>query len=871
MPYVPPTFRPLHDGWTLTAVEGPVPDVAAAGSGRSVAAALAAGIPAVVPGEAHLDLLAAGLIADPFDGDNEAAQQWIGDTSWRWSTTFDWQPGDATRHDLVAHGLDTVATVELNGTVVGRTQNMHRGYRWDVRPLLVPGANTLTVTFAAPVPEALARAERDGALPRVNHHEYNQLRKMACSFGWDWGIDVAGAGIWKPIGIESWSGVRIASVRPLVDVVPGPATATGETRHRGVLTADVEIERDGVRPDEDVRVVVAVTGPEGEGPLLATGVVPAGQTTTAVEVVVDDVRRWWPVGHGDQPLYAVDVTAATGADTSDWQGRVGFRTVTVDTADDAAGAPFVLQVNGEPVLVRGINWIPDHAFLTKVTRDRYARGIVDALEANVNLFRVWGGGIYENDELYDLADEAGILMWQDFLFACAAYSEDDAMRAEVEAEARENVTRLSPHPSLVIWNGNNENTWGSVDWGWGGRLGGRPWGDCYYRELLPAVLAELDPTRFYSPASPYSFGQYRHPNDERYGTMHVWDVWNRADYTVYRQYKPRFVSEFGFQAPPAWSTLTRVVHDEPLDPFGPQMLVHQKANLGNKKLERGWQGHLPDPATIEDWHWTTQLNQAQAIRFGVEHFRSLTPHCSGTVLWQLNDNWPVVSWAAVDHDGHRKPLWHVLRAAYAPRLATLQPRASATAQEAAWEGLEAEPDTLALVLVNDTGEPFEGTFTATRQGFDGTVLASATLSVSVAARGAADVVVPAEVATFGDVAREVVVVAPDAPGTGFATAYADGADVVGQALDPESLQVTAVRADGGYALTVTATSYARDVFCHTDRVDPASVVDGGMVTLTAGESVTWYVTSTADVEPAALAAQVRCANDLLTGGPTREA
>ncbi|QAY69790.1 glycoside hydrolase family 2 protein [Xylanimonas protaetiae] len=845
MTHVPTTFRPLHEGWTVTAVDGPVPPEARA--------ALAAGVPAVVPGEAHLDLVAAGLVADPFDGDNESAQQWIGDTAWRYATTFDLAPGDATRHDLVAYGLDTVATVELNGVVVATTQNMHRTYRWDVRGLLRAGANTLAVTFAAPVPEALARAERDGALPRVNHHEYNQLRKMACSFGWDWGIDVAGAGIWKPVGIDAWSGVRIASVRPLVDVVTRP-----DGGHDGVLTAHVEIERDDMTRGE-VPVEVTLAEPEGGWALRVVGVVPAGESRATVTVGKEDVRRWWPVGHGEQPLYGVEVRAADAV----WTGRVGFRTVEVDTADDAAGAPFALRVNGEPVLVRGVNWIPDHAFLTKVTRERYARAIDDARGANVNLFRVWGGGIYENDDLYDLADEAGILLWQDFLFACAAYSESAEMAAEVEAEARDNVTRLSPHPSLVIWNGNNENTWGRTDWGWGGRLGGRPWGDGYYRDLLPGVLADLDPTRFYSPASPYSFGEYRHPNDERFGTMHVWDVWNRVDYTVYRDYAPRFVSEFGFQAPPAWSTLTRVVHDEPLDPFGPQMLVHQKATLGNTKLERGWQGHLPDPATVEDWHWTTQLNQAQAIRFGVQHWRSLTPHTTGTILWQLNDSWPVVSWAAVDHDGHRKPLWHALRDAYAPRLATIQPRASQAARDAAWEGLPPEPDQTALVLVNDTAAPFAGTFTATRQAFDGTVLAKAGLEVAVPARGTATVVLPADVAAFGDRAREVVVVTPDDAAAGFATAYLDGADVVGQALDPAPLRVTVEPVAGGHALTVTATSYARDVMALVDVVDPRARVDGGMVTLTAGRSVTWTVTGADD--PAALAATVRCANDLLDG------
>jgi len=844
MTNVPPTFRPLHDGWTLT----PASTEAVPAELRPALATVAA----TVPGEAHLDLLRAGVIEDPFDGDNEAAQQWIGDTPWRYETTFTWsKAGAADRQDLVAYGLDTVAVVELNGVELGRTQNMHRSYRFDARGALRDGENTLSVTFAAPVPEAHARAERDGGLPHVNHHPYNQLRKMACSFGWDWGIDVAGAGIWKPVGLDSWSGARVASVRPLVDVVP-----SGDGGYEGVLTAHVEIERAGTAAAADVPVSVEITSPVG-GVLTANGSVPAGSTTGVVELRVPGVERWWPLGHGLQPLYTVRVVADEGT----WEGRVGFRTVEVDTTPDAAGVPFVLKVNGEPVLVRGVNWIPDHAFLTEIDRDRYARRVADAVEAGVNLLRVWGGGIYESDDLYDLADEHGLLVWQDFPFACAAYAEDDAMRAEVEAEARENVTRLSPHPSLVIWNGNNENTWGYVDWGWAGQLGGRPWGDGYYRELFPAVLAELDPTRPYSPASPYSFGDYRHPNDERYGTMHIWDVWNRADYTTYAAYRPRFVSEFGFQGPPAWSTLTDVVHDEPLDPFGPQMLVHQKANLGNAKLERGWQGHLPDPKSIEDWHWTTQLNQAQAIRFGVEHFRSLTPHNTGTILWQLNDNWPVVSWAAVDFAEQRKPLWYALRDAYAPRLATIQPRASQEAWASAWEGLEPEPDTLALVLVNDTAEPFAGTVEVSRQTFAGDVLASATLDADVAARGAATLTLPADVATFGDRAGEVIVASAD--GSGFATALFDGADVVDQRLDPRSVEVAATRVDGGYDVTVSASSYTRDVFCHADQVDAAARTDRGLVTLRAGESVTFHVASGADVAPERFAAVVRSANDLL--------
>lgn len=839
MTQLPSTFRALHEGWTLTAAElspeAPGP----------VAAALAEGVDAAVPGEAHLDLNRTGLIDDPFDGDNEAAQQWIGDTSWRFATTFTWTDDGSDRHDLVAHGLDTVATVELNGVEIGRTENMHRSYRWDAREALREGDNTLTVTFAAPVPETDARAARDGAMPQVNHHEFNQIRKMACAFGWDWGIDVAGAGIWKPIGIDSWSNVRIAAVRPLV----------GIDGTDGTLAVHIDIERGGA--ETEVPVAVTVTGPDGET-VTAAGTVAPGTASAVVHAAVPDVERWWPVGYGDQPLY--DVTVKTG--DAAWTGRVGFRTVELDTAPDEHGAPFNLKVNGERVLVRGANWIPDHAFLTEIGRDRYARRVTDALEANINLLRVWGGGIYESEDLYDLADEHGLLMWQDFLFACAAYSEDEPLRTEVEAEVRENVTRLSAHPSLVLWNGNNENMMGWLDWGWAGALAGRGWGDHYYTDLIPRLVAELDGTRPYTPASPFSFGDYRNPNDERYGSVHIWDVWNREDYTVYGKYRARFVAEFGFQAPPAWSTLTRVVHDEPLDPFGHQMLVHQKANLGNAKLQRGWSGHLPDPESIEDWHWTTQLNQAHAIRFGVEHFRSMTPHNTGTVLWQLNDNWPVVSWAAVDFDEHRKPLWHALRDAYAPRLATLQPRASKEAWANAWEGAEPEPDTLALVLVNDTGRAYEGSFTVTREGFDGTVLAKTVIETRVEARGAATFAVPAEVAAFDDPRSEAIVAEPDAEASGFATAFRYGAEIVDQHLEPRPLRVEAEPAEGGCLLRVTANSLARDVFCHADTVDPGASADGGMFTLRAGREARIRVDSPAG-DPDAFAAAVRCANDLL--------
>ncbi|ROP65570.1 glycosyl hydrolase 2 galactose-binding domain-containing protein [Curtobacterium sp. ZW137] len=832
--------RTTLDGtWTLEAVHGP-------------AEAPSAPIAAVVPGCAHTDLLRAGLILDPFDGDNEAATQWIGDTVWRYRRTFDWAAPDAERHDLVAEGLDTLATIEVNGIVVATTANQHRSYRFPVGHLLRPGTNELVVTFDAPVPAAERLSElHGGELPHVNHHPYNALRKNASNFGWDWGIDVATSGIWRSIGIESWSGARIAAVRPLVDV-------DGTT---GVLTAHVDVESAGgagvfrqaigaapvasadgataagtVAPGLEARITVAPhrasaanPGSDTEPPVRITGVrrVEGGSATLRLEV--PDVAVWWPRGEGDQPLY--DVTVEVGDDV--WTGRVGFRTVTLDTAADEGGAPFLLRVNDRPVLVRGANWIPDHAFLTEMTPERYHDRIEDAIAANMNLLRVWGGGIYESREFYDRCDELGVLVWQDFLFACAAYAEEPWLADEVEPEVREAVTRLSRHPSLVVWNGNNENLVAYAEWGWRRALVGRTWGNGYYRSLLPAVVAELDPTRPYTPGSPFSFDEYLTPNDDRNGTVHIWDVWNRLDYRHYADWEPRFVAEFGFQGPPAWSTLTAVVHDEPLDPDGHEMLVHQKADQGNRKLADGMRGHLPSPASIEDWHWAAQLNQAHAIRFGMEWFRSRTPDNTGMIVWQLNDDWPVVSWALVDHAGIRKPVWYAVRQAYQPVLVTVQPGAAGAR--------------LDVVVVNGSGAAVSGEVHVARVRFDGTPLAAESFPVSVDVADAARVSLPSSLAEAGDPASEVLVVTGPLGRTVF-----DFAEVVDQAL-PASPFTTAVSpTPDGARVTVTATAYARDVALFPDRVDAAARVDDGLVSLLPGESVTFTVTGAPGIDTAAL-------------------
>lgn len=801
----------VHHDWTVRAVAGEIP-----------AFLQGLQIPATVPGCVHLDLLAAGLIPDPHLDDNERLLAWIGRVDWRYETTFAWSATDG-QVDLVALGLDTVATVELNGSVVGHTRNMHRSHRFPVGHLLHNGDNTLAVTFTGALTAAEQASAQLGARPHVNRHPYNAVRKMACDYGWDWGPETLTAGIWRPMYLETWRVAGIAAVRPL-------ASADGAVR------THVDVRRHDDRP-----LWLSVTVGEVE----AQKVLSAGEDSTTVEVHVPDPEIWWPRGYGEQPLYDVTVRLHDGSENLDeWHGRIGFRTVELDTTPDRDGTPLTLRVNGRPVFARGVNWIPADCFPARVTRDRYAQLLTQACDANVNLVRVWGGGLYESDDFYDLCDERGLLVWQDFLFACAAYAEEEPLRSEVQAEAREAVTRLSRHPSLVLWNGGNENVWGYHDWGWQGQLHGLSWGWGYYTEVLPAIVAELDPTRPYLAGSPSSLDPRRHPNAPEHGPSHIWDVWNTVDYFEYRRYAPRFVAEFGFQGPPAWTTLTRAVHDRPLRPDSPGVLLHQKAEDGNGKLARGLVGHLPSPVTAADWHWATSLNQARAVALGVEHFRSLTPLCMGAVMWQLNDVWPVISWSAIDGDGRRKPLWYALRRSFRDRLLTIQPR----------------DGELALVAVNDSGDPWQAALTVSRLDFEGDVLATFGATLDLAPRGASTIPLPARLATPGDPARELLVAQVSGD-----RAYWHFAEDVDAKL-PEPHLLTKVEPTGtGYRLTVRAQSFVRDVTVLADRLAPDAYADDALVTLLPGETATFDIRTTATVDPEAFADPLvlRSANQLV--------
>ncbi|MFC9489571.1 glycoside hydrolase family 2 protein [Streptomyces hydrogenans] len=786
----------LHEGWSLRH-EGAL-------------------LPAQVPGCVHTDLLAAGVIPDPFLGLNETGTAWVGRRAWSYVRELDADDaghaagGGHERSELVFEGLDTAAEVFVGGESLGTTRNMHRVHRFDVTGRSGP----LEVRFDSAYDEAERVRALTGDRPNVYPEPFQYIRKMACSFGWDWGPTVVTAGMWRPVRIERWSVARLAEVRPLVTV-------------------------DGTTGRVDLRIRTTRTESGAGRPLTLRATV-AGATAetvfedgeTALRLEVPEPEPWWPRGYGSQPLYALDVELLDedGTPLDSWSRRIGFRTVTVDRSEDAHGTGFTFVVNGVRIFARGVNWIPDDVLPSRVTPERYRARLTQAADANVDLVRIWGGGIYEDDAFYDVCDELGLMVWQDFLFACAAYPEEQPLRGEVEAEARDNVVRLMPHASLVLWNGNNENLWGFRDWDWDEPLAGDSWGEGYYLGILPRIVAELDPTRPYTAGSPWSGSWDHHPNDPRHGTHHSWEVWNRQDYAEYRADVPRFCAEFGWQAPPAISTLRRALPGEDLAPDSPGMLHHQKAEDGNGKLNRGIERHFGLPeGDFDRWHYLAQVVQARAVAAGIEHWRSHWPVCAGTVVWQLNDCWPVSSWAAIDGDGHLKPLYHELRRVYADRLLGLVP---------AEEGP-------VLALDNQSGTTWRTTVTLRRVAADGTVLKEAALELEAAARTVVRMVVPASLLPAADSGKELLVADTDGLRAVHLPVYEKEFAYPAAAYDV----LVEPSGDGDSVVTVTARTLVRDLLLQADRLAPGARADRGLVTLLPGEEVRIAVRGWAGDDP----------------------
>lgn len=619
---------------------------------------------ATVPGCVHRDLLQNGLIPDPFFGTNELDLQWIEDHNWEYRTTFNASKKLLSEEvvELVCEGLDTLATVILNGRKIAATDNMFITHRWNVRPQLRPGRNELLIKFASTC-KALAKTR-----PEHQPKEFNDavgrcsvFRKEQCQSGWDWGPRFVTSGIWRDIRLEAWSANRLESVRVT-------QTHHRKSKSKPAHTVTLNLAPELTRASKSVTYQVTLSR-NGEIVSKKNG------SRNGLEITVEAPALWWPSGHGEQPLYDLTVVARDEAENEmgQWSQRIGLRTIELDCSTDKWGESFQFVVNGRPIFAKGANWIPAHSFVAGLTRADYERDLVSAVRANMNMMRVWGGGLYESEDFYDLCDELGLLVWQDFMFACTLYPGDQAFLASVQREAEDNITRIRHRASLALWCGNNEIE--TLNWD---ELEGNPKlrrnYDAVFHKVLPKAVAKCDGITAYWPTSPYR-GDGR-SNDytnkslgEKTGDTHFWDVWHsRQPVKDYEKWNFRFVSEFGMQSYSSPETQRTFCPEEDANVFGPVMENHQKNIGGNQVVLDYVSRRYRFPKDQDALIYLSQLNQAYCMQTGVEHYRRMMPRCMGALYWQLNDCWPVASWSSIEYTGRWKALHHVARRFLAPAL-----------------------------------------------------------------------------------------------------------------------------------------------------------------------------------------------------------
>jgi beta-mannosidase len=643
--------------WSLRAVNGPP------GFGDWM--------PAAVPGCVHTDLLNAGKIPDPFAGTNERALQWIERTDWEYRTTF---VADAAllgreRIEIAFQGLDTFAEVLVNGARVLKADNMFRSWRANIKPHVVAGSNAVVVRFRSPIAVAKPIYDRLGyTLPAANDQAKEMVsmfaRKAPYHYGWDWGPRFVTSGIWRPATIEGWDLARL-------DDVQVHQQSLDDARARLEVSAVVVAARAG-----EAQVSVALPG----GAPLATASKPLarGRNELRLAVVIDKPERWWPNGLGAQKLYTLETSLGVGGVVRGRRAtRIGLRTLEVVNRHDAGGKTFTVMVNGAPVFMKGANWIPADSFVTRVTAEKYRFLLQSAADAHMNMVRVWGGGIYEDDRFYDLCDELGLLVWQDFMFACSMYPGDAAFVENVRQEAIENVRRLRNHPALALWAGNNEMEAAWQQWGWTFKFHldkaaqNTIWNDYkrLFHEVLPRVVAAEDPGRFYTRSTPSANEDGVAPNKQGWGDMHYWGVWHaEAPYEAYAANISRFMSEYGFQSFPTLPSVARYAPPSEWRIDSPVMLSHQRHPRGNALVRTYMDRDFRVPGDFGAFLYLSQVLQADVIKFGAEAHRRRMPYNMGSLYWQLDDCWPVASWSSIDYYGTWKALQYAARRFYAPVL-----------------------------------------------------------------------------------------------------------------------------------------------------------------------------------------------------------
>jgi len=620
---------------------------------------------AEVPGCVHTDLLINGLIEHPFFGDNEKKLQWIEKENWEYKAVFE-ADESLLKHgktELVFEGLDTYTDVYLNDSLLLKADNMFREWAVECRKFLKTGENELRIIFTSPVfMDSLKAANLPYHLP----DDRAFTRKAPYQYGWDWGPRFVTSGIWKPVYIRAWNDVRIADVQVVQNKFQ-PETA--------FLTANFEIESAGMQGCK-----LQIFESDSKSPIaeLSTSL-SQGLNIIPFEFMIASPNLWWPNGMGDQYLYTLEFRLKAGNSVDSIVEKIGLRTIELVQEKDSVGESFFFRVNGIPVFMKGANYIPQDNFPSRVSDENYKAVIQSSVDANMNMLRVWGGGIYEKDLFYDLCDQYGILVWQDFIFACNMYPGDTGFIENVKEEAVQNVKRLRNHPCLALWCGNNEIDEGWHNWGWQKALGYSIADSTdmrinylkVFEELLPKTIKSYSPYIPYIPSSPRIGWGHKEAMTE--GDMHYWGVWwGEEPFEVYEKKVGRFMSEYGFQGFPDVLTLESCLSPEDMNPGSEALLNHQKHPKGMQLINTYMAREYKVPESFEDYVYLSQLVQAYGIRKAIEAHRRAMPVCMGTLYWQLNDCWPVISWSSNDYYHRWKALHYFVRDAYRDLLVSFE-------------------------------------------------------------------------------------------------------------------------------------------------------------------------------------------------------
>lgn len=663
--------------------------------------------PATVPGTVHTDLMDQGIIEDPYYRANENTVQWVDKVNWEYRSLFAVTPDvlNQQHQELIFHGLDTWCEVYLNGTLLGKTDNMFRTWRFDVTGKLKQTDNELRVKIYSPIIKGIEALERYGlVLPASN--DYSQyggmgevrvsvyMRKAPYHFGWDWGPRLVTSGIWRDVELKAWSDQRITDV-----YIRQPEV----TRKNAKLEAEITYESD---KDQTVEIRIAT---DKKSWASRTVEVKAGENNIRLPFEIRNPRLWWSIGLGEQYQYNFDVfVKADGNNTIRKTVKTGLRSIKLVRNKDEKGESFGFELNGVPVFAKGANAIPGDLFLPRVTDERYKKMVLDAVNANMNMIRIWGGGIYEDDAFYKYCDEYGILVWQDFAFACAMYPGDKAYQENVRQEAIDNIKRLRNHPSLALWCGNNEIdlAWrhdSKGGWGWK-----RPYNEqerehifkAYtdiFHTILPDVLAEYTDGDDYWPSSPMAGPGINQHNvyTGTTGDNHYWGVWHELhDFERFRDNIGRFMSEYGFQSFPCFETVKSYTIPKDYDITSEVMTIHQRSGIGNLRIKEYMERYYRVPEDFEQFLYMSQVLQADAMKIALQAHRTAMPYCGGSLLWQLNDCWPVASWSTIDYYHTWKAAHYATREACEPQMIAIETGDSLTK----------------IAVVNDRLKPLSGTY-----------------------------------------------------------------------------------------------------------------------------------------------------------------